>query len=604
VKLKRGWWLKIKSWILILGIALLASCQSNDLENLQIISIPEKRSSSAITITNDGGTVLAVNPDSNSLTIVNADKLEIIKEITVGLDPRTVSVDDKGYLAVTANRGIGTISIIHVPRREVIAEVEVGALPWGVVISHDGIKAYVACEEDDWIAVVDTKKREVVSTIPVEDRPNGLALSHDEELLYITHLLTAKVSILDLSKGEVIGVIPTWVDGNLSQSIILHPQQNKAYLPLTRSNTTNTRLSFDTTVFPLVTVVDLENREMVPKEIISLPEADQPVGLPYDGVFSPEGDILYLVNAASNDLSVINLDTGLGIGHINVGHNPRGVDISPDGQRLFVNNTLSGTVSVIDTENFMILNEIQVTRLPLPPILLQGKRLFHSSRHPVLSREAWISCNTCHWEGEHDGRTWEFDFAGPRNTTSLLGMINTYPLRWSAEWDESADSEFAITEEQFGSGLLDGDMHPTLGEPNTGRSSELDSLASFIDSLAYLPNFQVENLEWDLVETGKKLFYDPETGCGDCHSGPYFTDFQTHDVGTADGEGEVMGPLIDTPTLLSLTRSAPYLHDGSAETLLEVLTSANPNDLHGMTSHLSDKELSALVEYMLSLDLE
>ena len=62
-------------------------------------------------------------------------------------------------------------------------------------------------------------------------------------------------------------------------------------------------------------------------------------------------------------------------------------------------------------------------------------------------------------------------------------MINTYPLRWSAEWDESADSEFAITEEQFGSGLLDGAIHPTFGEANAGRSVPLDSLASFIDSL-------------------------------------------------------------------------------------------------------------------------
>ena len=35
-----------------------------------------------------------------------------------------------------------------------------------------------------------------------------------------------------------------------------------------------------------------------------------------------------------------------------------------------------------------------------------------------------------------------------------------------------------------------------------------------------------------------------------------------------DGEGEVLGPLIDTPSLLSLSRSAPYLHDGSAETLM------------------------------------
>ena len=65
-----------------------------------------------------------------------------------------------------------------------------------------------------------------------------------------------------------------------------------------------------------------------------------------------------------------------------------------------------------------------------------------------------------------------------RNTTSLLGMIETYPLRWSAEWDESADSEFSIRFEQYGAGLIDGNMHPTLGTPNQGRSYDLDSLAA------------------------------------------------------------------------------------------------------------------------------
>jgi YVTN family beta-propeller protein len=407
--------------------------------------------------------------------------------------------------------------------------------------------------------------------------------------------------VVDLTTNQVEEVISTWLDGNLSQSIILNPSNSKAYLPLTRSNSTNPRLSFDTTVFPLITVIDLESGQMQPKEIISLPEADQPVGLPYDAAFSPDGGKLYLVNAASNDLTVISMETGMAVNHLLMGENPRGVVVSPDGKWVYVNNTLSGSVSIIDAQRDTLTKVLPVTQIPLPPVLLEGKRLFHSSRDPDLSRAAWISCNTCHWEGEHDGRTWTFDFSGPRNTTSLLGMINTYPLRWSAEWDESADSEFAITKEQFGTGLLDGGMHPTLGEPNTGRSTALDSLALFIDSLDYLPNYHKDKLATSLVEEGRMLYYDPKIGCGDCHSGPYYTDFQTHDVGTADGEGEVLGPLIDTPTLISLSRSAPYLHDGSAKTLLDVLTMSNPEDLHGVTSHLTTQQLDALVAYMLSL---
>ncbi len=43
------------------------------------------------------------------------------------------------------------------------------------------------------------------------------------------------------------------------------------------------------------------------------------------------------------------------------------------------------------------------------------------------------------------------------------------------------------------------------------------------------------------------------------------------------------------------------LHDGSVETLLDVLTITNPDDQHGVTSHLTTQQLEALVVYMLSL---
>jgi hypothetical protein len=147
-------------------------------------------------------------------------------------------------------------------------------------------------------------------------------------------------------------------------------------------------------------------------------------------------------------------------------------------------------------------------------------------------------------------------------------MIETYPLRWSAEWDESADSEFSVRFEQFGSGLISGEMHPTLGAPNQGRSYDLDCLAAFIDSLALPERTHALTLA---EQRGKAIFESPETGCASCHPAPLYTDLQQHDVGTADGDGEWFGPEIDTPTLRFLYDSAPYLHDGSTDVLGSVL---------------------------------
>jgi cytochrome c peroxidase len=89
--------------------------------------------------------------------------------------------------------------------------------------------------------------------------------------------------------------------------------------------------------------------------------------------------------------------------------------------------------------------------------------------------------------------------------------------------------------------------------------------------------------------------------CLDCHPPPLYTDLLQHNVGTADAPGEYFGPSIDTPTLRFLYDSAPYLHDGSAPTLRAVLTTANPADKHGVTSHLSERQLADLVAYLQAL---
>jgi hypothetical protein len=81
-----------------------------------------------------------------------------------------------------------------------------------------------------------------------------------------------------------------------------------------------------------------------------------------------------------------------------------------------------------------------------------------------------------------------------------------------------------------------------------------------------------------------------KAACGDCHSGRYYTDLQPHDVGTKglkDSPAET-GQYYST-TLAELWRTAPYLHDGSAATLKDVLTTKNVGDKHGKTSGLAHR---------------
>jgi cytochrome c peroxidase len=59
--------------------------------------------------------------------------------------------------------------------------------------------------------------------------------------------------------------------------------------------------------------------------------------------------------------------------------------------------------------------------------------------------------------------------------------------------------------------------------------------------------------------------------------------------------------VFDTPHLLGVAASAPYLHDGRAATLEEIWTLYNPDDLHGVTSYLNKIQLNDLVEFLKTL---
>jgi len=564
----------------------------------------------------DGALLLVVNPDSNSLSLVDSATRMVRFEVTVGIDPRTVAVSPDGLVAYVACRGSDEVTIADLVEGTVLGQIPVGDRPYGVLVGSSG-RLFVAEQGVDSVRILDTSTLETLAVLPVDDRPSGLGLGSNGRLLYVTHLLQPSLTVFENVDGPTDGIlqrhIALWPDSNLLQSIILSNDGLTAYVPHTRSNVVNRALTFDTTVFPLISLVDLGDEVHRVGDQLDLGTLDPPgVGLPFDAALTPDGQELWVVNAASNDLSVLDLENRNLKRHIEVEDNPRSILLSADGATAYVSNTLAGTVSIIDTASGTVVDSIRTTTIPLPPVLLEGKRLFHSSDDPRMAQAQWISCNTCHFEGEHDGQTWTFGFAGPRNTTSLLGMIETYPLRWSGEWDESADSEFAVRRENFGAGLIDGEMGCAIfppdcvdGDPNQGRNYDLDALAAFIDSLRVPlnPDHADGQPLSEAAQRGEILFHNDSVGCAECHPAPLYTDLKSHDVGTTTSD-ERIGPAFDTPTLRGLYDSAPYFHDGSARTLRQTITFASPKSEHDVRGILTDEEIDDLLAFLLALPFE
>jgi Di-haem cytochrome c peroxidase len=137
---------------------------------------------------------------------------------------------------------------------------------------------------------------------------------------------------------------------------------------------------------------------------------------------------------------------------------------------------------------------------------------------------------------------------------------------------------------RFGS-LRDFTRNVIVNEFNGEEPSPLvlDALVTYMLEFDFLPapylhfDGALNDLAPPAARRGEALFRQPfeqmgGRSCASCHvPDSHFTDNQVHNIGSAgDGHGSGSGAF-DTPTLLNASYTAPYFHDGSLETLGDVV---------------------------------
>ena len=571
-------------------------------------------SNSLMDISADGTTMACANRDANIVTILDLKTNKPLREIPVGLHPEGVSFVGSSHDVAIAVYGEDVIQIVSADTGETVRKIPVFDEPYSVVSSKDGRTLYATLDYPGQVLEIEAATGKITREIPAGKFVRGLALSGDGQQLYATEYYTGIVKGIDLASGQVTG---EWVGSeqdNLARQIVLHPTRPKGYLPHIRSRITVAQ--GDGSIFPYISMVDLDqktdNRRRVQMDSF---RGTYVTANPSEVALSPDGNRLYVVFGGTDDMFVCDVldDNYREIKFrqlIQLGANPRAVRASADGQRFYVYNALDYNVVAYDAQSFQPVAKMTTCRNPHDEETWLGKRMFYLAKQPMVGLR-WISCSSCHPDGDSDGRTWQQP-EGLRQTQPLGGLAWTHPLHWSADRDEVQDFEHTVRGLLMqGRGLARGPIHDSLGKPNSGLSKELDSLAVYTNSHNFpISPYAKEGLS-DAAKRGQTLFHSKAVGCAECHGGPYFCDsqpgktFAMHDVGTGRGDkSEKMGTKYDSPSLLGVYRSAPYLHDGTAATLEEVLTTQNKEDRHGKTSQLTPDQVSDLVEFLKALPFE
>ncbi|MSQ94948.1 MAG: hypothetical protein EXR98_10395 [Gemmataceae bacterium] len=579
-------------------------------------------SNSLMDVHPNGKTLIVANNDNGTVTLVDLVTKEAVREIKVGKKPEGVTWIGDGPLAAATLYHEQSIVIFDTNTGKIEKTIKTAAEPYGIVADAKGTRAYVSHEYPGLVSEIDLQEGKVLREIPAGSMVRGIAIAPDGKRVYVSEFYTGVLNAIDLASGKIVDSWKGHSTDNLARHVLLHPTRPKAYLGHIRSMI---KIGDGAgSIFPQLSFCDLKPGEGRRRVAFGMDTFNSlyVVTNPWESAISPDGKRFYLIYAGTNDMNVCNvIDDDYkeveSAGYpTRTGQNPRAVRVSPDSKSVYVYNAMDFSVDIYNAQTMAVVKNIKTCEQPKTPEWVRGKILFNTANQPMSSRR-WVACSSCHPDGLHDGRVWQ-QAEGLRKATAFVGMANTHPLHWSADRDEVQDFEYTVRSKLMqGIGFLKGQLKPKVGfhkaeleEKTSGRSKDLDAIAIYCNSLEYplSPHIEAPGKLKPAAMRGKDVFFRKDVGCATCHSGPYYTDssltqpFNLHDIGTGRGDKtERMGTKFDTPTLLGIYRASPYLHDGSAKTLLDVVTMQNKEDKHGKTSQLKTDEIGDLVEFLKSL---
>jgi len=247
-----------------------------------------------------------------------------------------------GNALYVANYNSGSMTVVRTADCTVIRTVEVGFSPDGIAVTPNGEHVYVGCYQS--IAVTDTVDNRVVRQISSGHcRLTDATGSPSGEHIYMTAYLptdfpTSGVLIVRTQSDTIEGTIP--VSGD-PWSIVVSPNGRDAYVAGGAGR--------------FVAVVDLASRQIVTQ----IPSSSTPVAL----AVSANGDYVYV---ACNGGAVERIATGSNsVDHTAIlGQDLRDIAVLASGDWVYVSDATSDCVYVLNSTDLSVADSVPVGRRP------------------------------------------------------------------------------------------------------------------------------------------------------------------------------------------------------------------------------------------------
>lgn len=564
------------------------------------------RSPSDLALSADGRRAVTANATSDTASLIDVANGKVIAEAPVGKRPFAVALSPDGRRALVTNWLSDSVTLLDVSPTALKAArtVAVGDEPRGVTFAADGSVAYVALAGEDTVGVIDLKTMTVKQRVPVGDEPWHVALTPDGKRLAVGCSRSRDVHVVDTATGKALHTVRTL--GRNLRHIAVSSDSQWAYVPnISERGMPATKENIDNGWVVANRLNRVPLSEEGPREAIALDERGRAVG-DLDGVaLSPDGKTIAVTAGGTHELLLLgqplpfiayggpddHLDPQMRnnprlLRRVPLGGRPLGVRFAPDGKTVLVANYLTNAVQVVDVAAAKVIRTIALGGPANASLARRGEAVFYDAHR---SFNQWFSCNTCHVDGHTNGGNFDTfndgSYGRPKKTLSLRGVASTGPWTWHG-WQKE----------------LRGGIHESMMKSMQGPEptpEDMDALLAYFQTIDFVPSPH-RNPDGTLPAAAKRgeLVFSAK-GCNTCHAGPNFTSPGVYTVGLDSPRDAYKG--FNPPSLRGVYDRAPYLHDGRAGTLEEVLTVHHrPSQLTGK-SDLTTGELKDLIAYLMAL---
>ena len=605
-------WHRVGFFVLFFCATMLAA--ADNAENLDGIA------PIALATAKDGSAVYVAEAGLRQVGVFDIATEKITKNIALPDVPSGLAFSlDGSVLYVTAGAAQGYVYRIFSAKGEVQAKIAVGHSPIAPVVSPDGKLLYVCNRFNNNVSVIDLVAWKELTTVSVLREPVAAAITPDGRMLFVANLLSvgpatgdyvaAAVSAIDTRSRRTTAI--KLANGSSSvRGICVSPDGRFAYAVHTvgRYYLAAMQLNRGWMNSSALSVIDVASKQLV--ATVSLDDEALGAANPWSVACTADG--LCVTHAGTHEISVIDRtalhaklnhkqapkrtdypNTASGDAAPNfsflqgmrrriklTGNGPRGIALA--GTKAYVAEFFSDSLGIAELlpEAESKPHSAALGTEHAISIVRRGEMLFNNAEHCF---QQWQSCASCHPDGRMDALNWDLlnDGIGtPKNTKSMLWAHKPPP---SMSLGSRKNAEEAV---RSGIKYIEFEDRP---------EEEAQAIDEYLKSLQPVPSPHLVNGRLSTsAERGKTIF--EQEGCVTCHPSPLFTNLKQYDIGT--GAGMDAGKKFDVPTLVELWRTAPYLHDGSAATVRDVLARRrHPKPLPS----LPEQEKKDLIDYLLSL---